>query len=724
MKTTKKGSGRARHRSCAASSLGEVGLEHETGSELRGRRRALLWMAPLTATLLAGCAGAPEGGAEASELTPDGNVTLSTSAAGEDGLAEAFSTFLTDFANMNFDAQLRMGVSYHPGLSTERVAGPDGALVNGTVSMDMNSGLLVAELRNVSTADKFDLWLVKNEPGGTVAPEAGEPMLKVGRFQLREGFQSIEVALGTDIAFDLDLVVVTRAGKKPHQSRVAVGNRTLFEKRLFRFRRGEGLDPVTGELADDIETRDPLVARGAHLFFNETFGGNGRTCGTCHRAENNLTIDPAFIATLPQSDPLFVAENNPALAQLENPELLRSRGLILENVDGFEDPTQKFVMRSVNHTLSLGLTNGIGAGFGAPPDHRLGWGGDGGPGRNTLHEFTFGAVMQHFTNTLERRPGVDFRIPTQEELDALEAFQLFTGRQKPFDFNALLPTDPRAQSGSSLFNNTGCTFCHNDISSFTSPFSGNFDTGVANLTPDLPDDDGFGSPGNRSFDPPPLVEAADTPPFFHNNAVSTIEEAVGFYFSSTFRASPSSFFIFQDLSVEQQGEIAAFLRVVNSLANVNQVRKRLEYVKKVRSPGNDALLTIALADTRDARVVLAAQELSPTAIAHISKAESIIAKARDATDKTRPAAMKKALSWLDEAAAALFTARPIDPGPIGGFGGDDGKAGEPGVGGAAGDSGVGGTDPAGMGGSFSVAGRPAGEPPLPSGGSGGSGSGM
>ena len=69
--------------------------------------------------------------------------------------------------------------------------------------------------------------------------------------------------------------------------------------------------------------------RNRRLFTNETFGGNGRTCGTCHPAQNNLTIDPTFIATLPQSDPLFVAENNPALAALEIPALLRGRGLIV-----------------------------------------------------------------------------------------------------------------------------------------------------------------------------------------------------------------------------------------------------------------------------------------------------------------------------------------------------------------------------------------------------------
>lgn len=64
-----------------------------------------------------------------------------------------------------------------------------------------------------------------------------------------------------------------------------------------------------------------------------------------------------------------VAENLPALAQLEKPELLRDHGLILENVDGAEAPTTKFVMRSVPHCFSLStsiapapIVNGDGTG--------------------------------------------------------------------------------------------------------------------------------------------------------------------------------------------------------------------------------------------------------------------------------------------------------------------------------------------------------------------------
>lgn len=109
--------------------------------------------------------------------------------------------------------------------------------------------------------------------------------------------------------------------------------------------------------ADDPRVQLGLVTSdvcvGADLFFRDSFGGNGRTCGTCHPADHNYTIDPDYIGALPASDPLFVAEQQPALAQLEKPALMRQYGLILENVDDTSDPTNRFVLRSVPHCLSL-----------------------------------------------------------------------------------------------------------------------------------------------------------------------------------------------------------------------------------------------------------------------------------------------------------------------------------------------------------------------------------
>ena len=84
---------------------------------------------------------------------------------------------------------------------------------------------------------------------------------------------------------------------------------------------------------------------GADIFLKENFNGNGRTCGTCHRVERNFAIDATFIARLPSSDPLFIAENtsdNLPLNDLEVPAQMRAPSLIRENVDGTqpEGPTR------------------------------------------------------------------------------------------------------------------------------------------------------------------------------------------------------------------------------------------------------------------------------------------------------------------------------------------------------------------------------------------------
>ena len=75
-----------------------------------------------------------------------------------------------------------------------------------------------------------------------------------------------------------------------------------------------------------------LIEIGERIFLNETFSGNGRTCGTCHRPTDNFGLTPSFIATLDADDALFVAEFNPDLeSNFENPVLMREFALILEN---------------------------------------------------------------------------------------------------------------------------------------------------------------------------------------------------------------------------------------------------------------------------------------------------------------------------------------------------------------------------------------------------------
>jgi len=377
-----------------------------------------------------------------------------------------------------------------------------------------------------------------------------------------------------------------------------------------------------------------LIARGRRLFFNETFNGNGRTCGTCHPAENNLTLDPAFIATLAPDDPLFVAETNPALRRnFENPRLMREFAVILENLNGFGDLDSTFTMRGIPHTL--GLRNTVAS----PDGPRTGWSGDGAPGDGSLRSFAVGAVIQHFTKTLNRVPDVDFRLPTDAELDALEAFQLSLGRQA--EISLPLPLKGTvARRGQELFLDPAvgkCNICHfnagaNAVLGGNNRGNANFNTGVedlpdqpARLTGELvPFDDGFGVPGDSTFNVPSLIEAASTGPFFHNNAIETIEGAVAFYDGESFNNSPSGRFLGGiELDGTQIVEIAAFLRVINTLENIRQTIELLQGSIMPPSPRREEpaqLLQLALRRTDDAIRVLSGGGIHPVAAAHLQRA--------------------------------------------------------------------------------------------------------
>jgi cytochrome c peroxidase len=301
-----------------------------------------------------------------------------------------------------------------------------------------------------------------------------------------------------------------------------------------------------------------LVAEGARLFFEETFGGNGRTCGTCHPAENGFTLSPEFVAGVPPGDPLFVAERVPELAGLENSTLLRGpRALILENVDGFDQPP---VFRGVPHTFDLAAT--------AP----FGWGGT----VFALGEFVDQAVRQHFPRTLNRVPGVDFRLPTDAERAALVAFMESTTRGpagvEPVDFRAFVRTEAEERGRLLFFGRANCVFCHNG------PLltdNAAFDTGVTRRAGNDVAPAGCTPPctplgaledrnGSRRFNVPTLFGTQSSAPFFHDNSAATLREAVAHYASPEFNGSEGGIFsggiVITDAEID---DVAAFLEALD-----------------------------------------------------------------------------------------------------------------------------------------------------------------
>ena len=86
---------------------------------------------------------------------------------------------------------------------------------------------------------------------------------------------------------------------------------------------------------------------------------------------------------------------------------------------------------------------------------------------------------------------------------------------------------------------------------------------------------------------PPLIEAADTGPFFHNNSAGPrIEDAVNFYGGVFFGISPPVAALDQRfgaplevLNADQAIKIARFLRVLNTAYNASLTIQRLEAVQ-------------------------------------------------------------------------------------------------------------------------------------------------
>jgi len=683
---------------------------------------------------------------------------LSTENTSADYLLADYKEWEAKFVENGGDRNVVMSMGYFKGLSTEKTN------ASGQVTLNLIDGIVSVQAEGLSKGESWDFWLIDNGPGSSVTPDAEDAMVRVGRLKHRGKFAKLEANLGSTafVDFDPDLYVVTRGGKNPAEERILVGTTTLFHRLYRSGQRGqfgqladmdlprpappepakaslwtslvEGLSPTAhaavgvipegggGGDGGSLTPVETLINQGRTLFLSEQFNGNGRTCATCHREDENLTISPEFIATLPANDALFVAEFNPNLSAsacpggtpcFENPVLMRKFGLILENLDGFGDLQNRFVMRGVPHTLAL-LQNTLTPapdGTTQPPNERTGWSGDGAPvgtftlsngashlAQGFLRDFPIGAVTQHFTKTLLRRNNIDFRLPTNAELDAMNAFMRSTGRRADLILagpGALSLKGEVPREGQRIFNNGGagfvgsrgipngtangagkCFFCHFNAGAsdfFFADQNANFNTNVEQLPSqpaDLvvpaqknPADGGFGTGtppagvfgiGDGTFNTPVLVEAADTGPFFHNSAIATIEEAVNFYNSSQFNNAPGFGPQVGGIRLEatEVAAVAAFLRVINALENI---RSAIEIETRARNAKflNDSvdLLKLSISELEDALNVLHGGGLHPEAQVKLRQAIDLDQQALVTNSRSARQAL------IDQAIALKISAR-------------------------------------------------------------------
>ncbi len=235
----------------------------------------------------------------------------------------AYGRWKTEAERTGQRTKLVLSLGHFKGLSSEF------SQAHGKALLDLADGSLSVEVAGLPAQRNFEIWLIHNRPGPgrSVKPETGDRMIRAGALT-RQGDNAVLV---TDLdrealaGFKLDLLVVVPEGRQPTHSGLLYGSPNVFQKlyyaesttqRLITTRLSDSQNgprsvsnlllapfrsmiPTLAYAADGGNTRlADLIATGERLFFEEKFDGNGRTCGTCHPADNNLTIDPAYIATL------------------------------------------------------------------------------------------------------------------------------------------------------------------------------------------------------------------------------------------------------------------------------------------------------------------------------------------------------------------------------------------------------------------------------------------
>ena len=440
------------------------------------------------------------------------------------------------------------------------------ATAKGFVNIDIHTGKLESKIKPESSAETLELWATQD---ANLYPktEIQKNLTYIGTFTKNNNNYQLQTDLTQliDSGFQIGQLVVVPESAEHLESMVLAGSPSLFQRLLITEKVNSlsldsnnsvinALVPMAQATEDTgfPEVFDDLVTEGEDVFFNRTFEGNGRTCGTCHPATNNFTIDPAYIALLPDDDPLFVAEYIPELIygdqanldingnpqRFENPALMRKFALIVENVDGLEDLDSIFTMRSVTHNIGMTVSVETPPQDITPPDDRTGWSGDGAPSgiiggiaaSGRVRDFLLGAIVQHYPKTMARsftseKP--DFRPPTIRELDAMEAFLFSVGRKTELELtegadNELKLRDASAEAGKELFRDGtngsfSCNNCHGGAGANVlfgdNPGNRNFNTGIeaflhnriedSNLTvigEPRPVDGGFGTNPEGTFD--------------------------------------------------------------------------------------------------------------------------------------------------------------------------------------------------------------------------------
>ena len=351
---------------------------------------------------------------------------------------------------------------------------------------------------------------------------------------------------------------------------------------------------AAGELHAEARAGD--AALGRHLFEDETFGGNGRTCLTCHSRETG-TVSPAdaqrrFAAN--PADPLFLGDGSDdgaghCATRIQADATVLVRVALPPNVSLADDPAARSVVlrRGVPSTLNTPALDPVLMLDGRQPD---------------LVSQARGAIADHAQAT---------RLPTENELTRIAAFQKTAGFYSSpalmrYAFTGVAPTLPAGRTESEVrgrrffvdappqgdFKTGLCAGCHsgpmlNETNEFVPapPFArgGRFQSvGVSEVNAAgnpvrefvFRNPDGTSTtlkspdPGRalvtgrldfesaNAFKTPSLWGSAKTAPYFHDNSAKTLDDVARHYALFFSLVSPIV------LTEQDQKDIVAYLKLL------------------------------------------------------------------------------------------------------------------------------------------------------------------
>jgi hypothetical protein len=293
---------------------------------------------------------------------------------------------------------------------------------------------------------------------------------------------------------------------------------------------GSGTTAARAKVLTQVSPTTFLVLGGMNPALSGTVSDSNSCSGTV------LSITSGSLGAIAGSSVLGLEDPKRMRTSADTVNFPQGRGLILENIDGF--PPTAPVFRKSPHLLNLSQ-RGFGP-FGLSASI------------NDLQSFATGAVTQHFPRTLARNIGgsdPDFRLPTPDELAAMEAFMRsldFPAGTDPnkFNLNRFVITAAQQRGFAAFFGGAKCNFCH---SSTILANSSTFNTGVVNQTintaavDNLPCEPSTAC-GTRAFSARQLFNIANLGPFFHDGSAATLKDVLAFYNSSFFNTSPGGAF--------------------------------------------------------------------------------------------------------------------------------------------------------------------------------------